>query len=98
MRLTIDRDEASLLDVIMTILKGRIYAGRLPDEIKRSSGGRGYHYIWHGLNINWDACLELRWKIGDDRNRIAHDLKAGEPEFRQILFTKKKVKMHGKRK
>jgi hypothetical protein len=98
MRITVDRDKGcGILDIVLTLLKAKLYLGWMPDHIERSSGGRGFHYTWHNACKSWEDCLELRYKLGDDHNRIRHDLKAGEPEFRQVLFTNKRVIKHGRK-
>jgi len=94
MRVTIDRDVNTFDDMLTVLSRGFIIIGRLPDFIKKSSGGRGYHYVWHNAAKDWDDCIAKRKEIGDDPNRIAHDMKKRKG-FKQVLFTKKKVILYG---
>jgi hypothetical protein len=94
MRVTIDRDKNTLIDFLVTVLKGYWYLHRLPDTVKKSSSGRGYHYVWFDAAKNFEHSLELRKKIGDDENRIAHDIKKRK-SFKQVLFDKKVIEYVG---
>ena len=90
MRVTIDLDSKSVLRYLWTLFKGIILTRKLPEMIKESSGGRGYHFIWADLNITQERAYLYRRLIGDDVNRIALD-KSSPKRVKQVLFNKKKV-------
>lgn len=94
MRVTIDRDCYGVGDMLITILRGWWVLHRPPDYIVRSSGGRGFHYVWHKAAKDWDDCIRKRRAIGDDSARVGHDLRKRKG-FKQVLFTKKKVDYYG---
>jgi len=86
MRVTIDVDKKKLAMEILT--KGIEKLGRVPDEIRISASGKGFHYIWNSLDVSFEDSLQLREEIGDDPNRVRIDRACGlKPQ--QVLWTSK---------
>lgn len=97
MRVTIDLDSNKISKYIRTLNKGIALIGKPPEMIRISSSGRGYHFIWRGLNITQERAYLYRKIIGDDPNRIKLD-KSSNKRAKQVLFTKKEVTYYGKTK
>ena len=92
MRVTIDLDSKSRIKLYWSVFKGILLCRKFPDVIRNSSGGRGYHIIWRGLNISEEQMFKYREWIGDDPNRLYLDRSSNR--VKQILFTKKEVKFY----
>jgi len=90
MRVTIDLDSKSNFKFMWTLIKGLALIRKPPEMIRLSASGRGYHFIWRGLNITQEQAYLYRRIIGDDKNRIRLD-KLSTKRVKQVLFTKKQV-------
>lgn len=86
MRITVDIDSDSKLNLLWKLSKGLLLCRKIP-EIKRTS--RGYHLIWYGLKISFKRHFLYRKFIGDDENRIRLDM--NPKRLGQVLFTEKRV-------
>lgn len=93
MRVTIDLDSSNTFKFMFTLIKGIALIRKPPDLIRRSSSGKGYHFIWRGLNITQEQAYAYRKFIGDDKNRIKLD-QCSDKRIKQVLFTKKEVTYH----
>ena len=92
MRITIDYDRESYIGLFWRILKGIYLCKKLPSMIRKCS--RGYHIVWHGLNISERDMFKYRKIIGDDPNRIRLDM-CSEKRIKQVLFTEKITTCYG---
>jgi hypothetical protein len=90
MRVTIDLDSKNIFKFMFTLIKGLALIRRPPDVIRKSPSGKGYHFIWRGLNITQEQAYAYRKFIGDDKNRIRLD-QSSNKRVKQVLFTKKEV-------
>jgi len=86
MRVTVDIDSKNPIVLTIAIIKGIILCRSFP-QIEKSR--RGFHLIWHGLNIDEKKMLLYRRLIGDDENRIMLD-SISDKRIKQVLFTEKK--------
>lgn len=88
MRVTIDCDRK--VDALSTLLKGLNKINKLPDEIRISARGNGFHFIWFNACISEQKCYEIRKFIGDDKKRIKIDSNTADKP-KQILWNSKKM-------
>lgn len=94
MRITIDIDTRNKLILLWKIIKGTILLEKIPDEIKTSASGRGYHLIWYdqfleqNIHDAFNSMIKYRKLIGDDKNRIKLDMMSPH-RVPQIMFTDK---------
>jgi len=72
-----------------SLLRGLYFLHRLPDVIRQTS--KGFHVIYHGINVTEDMSYNLRWILGDDRNRLRLDL-LSPLRITNVLFSEKTVK------
>ncbi|MEM2919009.1 MAG: hypothetical protein QXY62_05890 [Candidatus Altiarchaeota archaeon] len=91
MRVTLDLDSKSRIKLWYVCLKGRFLIGKPPDEIYKTR--KGYHIIWSGLPITFEKSIELRKKLGDDKNRIRLDL-CGKKRLKNVLFDEKTIRYY----
>lgn len=102
MRVTLDWDKEEIRDLHLedardharqATIGGRFDAPR-PTEFWQSSGGEGYHFIEYGaVGRDYNACLDLREELGDDKLRLSLDsarLRHGSPFF-QVLYHMKGI-------
>ena len=92
MRVSLDNDNDSPLDLFWTITKGLYFLRKMPDKIRRTE--RGWHIIYHGLDIDENGMFKYRRILSDDLNRQKLDL-SSEKRCRQILFSEKTTTCHG---
>ncbi len=89
MRVTVD------LDTLKRKRLGKVFrrliklTGKVP-EIRRSSGGKGYHLIVRGLDISYEESIWIRYRCGDDVKRIIFDTEMVRKP-KQILWFAKEV-------
>lgn len=92
MRVSVDLDDKNPLKWLVTYLKGLYYCQRFPTKMRRTT--KGIHIIWSGLPINFQRSIELRLKIGDDKNRVNLDL-ISDKRISQVLFDEKVTTCYG---
>jgi len=89
MRVTVD------LDTLKRKRLGKVFrrliklTGKVP-EVRRSSGGKGYHLVVRGLKISYLESIWIRYRCGDDMRRIMFDTEAVKKP-KQILWFAKEV-------
>ena len=54
---------------------------------------RGFHYAWHGMDIDEKEMFLRRYMLGDDKNRIWLDMSCPKKP-KQVLFSEKIVYAH----
>ncbi|MHA1721775.1 MAG: hypothetical protein ACTSXW_01735 [Candidatus Baldrarchaeia archaeon] len=84
MRVTVDKDYPSDLELLKTYFNMKFFTGKEP-EVRISKSGRGYHFIVRGLRISFETSLHLRRFLGDDETRVLLD-EIGYGKPRQVLF------------
>lgn len=85
MRVTVDYDEITELDLVRMFYNLRYVAG---NAWVRRSVFRGFHLKAHGLPISFEKSLELRKQFRDDPVRISLDEKRLK-KAKQVLWTGK---------
>lgn len=95
MRITCDLDSKNIFKLAWSWFKGvfillyKEHELNLP-EVKRSSGGRGFHLIFYKVNAILPRINFYRKIVGDDSNRIFLD-RCSLARIPQILFSNKKL-------
>ena len=89
MRVTIDVDCKSPKRLRKVVRRICHYTGKYP-EIRKSSGGKGYHVIVRGMNISYLDSIWIRYKCGDDTKRLQFDTDTVNKP-RQILWSAKQI-------
>jgi len=85
MRITVDIDTKNPLVLFNSLLRGLILLRKIP-FIEESN--RGFHLIWHGVDMPESDTYKYRLLIGDDENRVRLDM-ISEKRIKQVLFTHK---------
>jgi len=84
MRVTVDKDYPSDVELLKTYFNMKYFMGREP-EVRVSKSGKGYHFIVRRLRISFETSLHLRQFFGDDETRVFLD-EIGYGKPRQVLF------------
>ena len=90
-RVTVDIDEKSPLKMAFCIVKGTILCKRLPYLLRKTK--RGWHIGWNHLSITEEESFLLRYRLGDDSNRIFLDMSCPKKP-KQVLFSHKEIYVH----
>lgn len=91
MRITCDYDFKNPLRLAFYIAKGTILLRRFPRKLRKTK--RGYHCVWYGTSLSEKEMYKMRYRLGDDRNRIRLDMTC-EKKPKQVLFEKKEVHIY----
>jgi len=84
MRVTVDKDYPSDVELLKTYYNMKYFMGKEP-EVRVSKSGQGYHFIVRRLRISFETSLHLRRFFGDDGTRVFLD-EIGYGKPRQVLF------------
>ena len=91
MRVTLDYDNHSVLKLIYYLAKGIAINRKFPSMIRKTR--RGFHCVYHGLDITEKEMFLRRYRLGDDKKRIWLDMSCPKKP-KQVLFSEKIVYVH----